>query len=92
MTLKEVLTRIEQLEKENKQLKERVQFLENHKIGGRAKHDKKWQESFNDFVFQYEKGMSVAEIVALGKISRRTVYRYKKYYDEIHSIEMTGED
>jgi predicted DNA-binding transcriptional regulator YafY len=29
----------------------------------------------------YEKGLSIMEIVDKGDISRRTAYRYKAYYD-----------
>ncbi len=32
---------------------------------------------------KYEDGMSVAGIVETGNISRRTAYRYKKYYDSL---------
>ena len=32
---------------------------------------------------KYESGMTIMEIVNQGKISRRTAYRYKAYYDEL---------
>ena len=40
-------------------------------------------ESYNDFVIKFESGMTIMEIVAEGRISRRTAYRYKAYYDEL---------
>ena len=40
-------------------------------------------ESYNDFAVKYEGGMSIMEIVGEGKISRRTAYRYKSYFEEM---------
>ena len=54
-----------------------------NKLAGRPKHDAKWTESYNDFVIQFENGKTIMEIVEEGKISRRTAYRYKAYYDEL---------
>ncbi|MFR1256179.1 MAG: helix-turn-helix domain-containing protein [Eubacterium sp.] len=36
----------------------------------------------NDFIAKYQNGMTIMEIVEQGDISRRTVYRYKAYYEE----------
>jgi len=38
-------------------------------------------KSYNEFVTQYEGGLSIKEIVDKEAISRRTAYRYKAYYD-----------
>jgi len=40
-------------------------------------------DSYNDFAIKFENGMSIMEIVAEGRISRRTAYRYKAYYEEL---------
>lgn len=86
MTLEKALKRIEELEKENEELREKVEFLMNNPVPGRRKHDAKWQESYNDFVMHYEAGMTIVEIANLGKISRRTAYRYKAYYEEVNGL------
>ncbi len=39
--------------------------------------------TLNDFAIKFENGMSIMEIVAEGRISRRTAYRYKAYYEEL---------
>lgn len=44
--------------------------------------------AYNDFAVKYEGGMTIMEIVAANKISRRTAYRYKTYYDR--TKEKTG--
>lgn len=82
MTFEELLKRIEVLEKENAELRQKVEYLMHNPVPGRRKHDAKWQESFNDFVVNIESGMTIMEIVNLGKISRRTAYRYKEYYEK----------
>ena len=38
---------------------------------------------YNDFVVCYEDGMTMVEIAKRNNISERSIYRYKKYYDEI---------
>ena len=93
MTLDEALIRIEELEKENKELRtqnmELSKELETYRaknVGGRKKHDAAWTQSYNDFAIKYEDGMTIMEIVAEGNISRRTAYRYKAYYDEIKKL------
>jgi len=83
-TLDEALNYITELEAENRALREELEHFRSRKISGRKKHDETWKASYNDFVAKYEKGMTIMEIVNLGEISRRTAYRYKAYYDEIH--------
>lgn len=86
-TLKEALSKIERLEKENKELKEELQKYQARKYGGRKKHDKAWMTSYQEFAMKYESGMNIMKIVDEGDISRRTAYRYKSYYDELKKIE-----
>ena len=81
MTLEDALKKIEELEEENIKLKEEIEFYKGKKLAGRQKHDKHWMKSYNEFVTQYEGGLSIKEIVDKGAISRRTAYRYKAYYD-----------
>ena len=45
------------------------------------------KHSYNDFVSKYKNGMTLMEIVAEGKISRRTAYRYKAYYEELKKMQ-----
>ncbi len=87
-TLEEALKRIEKLEKENAELKEanadlkeELEYFKKRKASGRQKHNAKWMTIYNDFVISYEKGMSLIEIAERNNISKRTVYRYKEYYD-----------
>ena len=82
-TLEEAMKRIGELEKENAELRAELEDYRGRKFAGRQKHDAKWTESYNDFVIQFESGKSIMEIVAEGRISRRTAYRYKAYYDEL---------
>lgn len=56
---------------------------ENRNRGGRHPHDEKWQQNYKKFADYYMQGMSVAEIINQGEISRRTAYRYKAYYDQL---------
>ena len=79
-TLEKALERISELEKENKNLLSELEYYRNRNYGGRKRHNKAWTESYNNFVNEYENGTSINEIVKEGKISRRTVYRYKAYY------------
>jgi len=83
-TLEEALNYIAELEVENQALREEVEHYRSRNRAGRKKYDDTWQASYNDFVVKYEGGMSIMEIVNQGEISRRTAYRYKAYYDEIH--------
>ena len=83
LTLREALIRIAELEKENEQLKEELEYFKKRKASGRQKHNAKWMSIYNDFVDCYEKGMSLIEIANRNNISKRSVYRYKEYYEEI---------
>lgn len=83
VTLAEALNRIVELEKENAKLKEEVEYYKNRKTSGRQKHNAKWMAIYNDFVVCYEDGMTMVEIAKRNNISERSIYRYKKYYDEI---------
>ena len=47
------------------------------------KNNAKWMAVYNDFVVCYEDGMTMVEIAKRNNISERSIYRYKKYYDEI---------
>ena len=87
-TLEEAMKRIEKLEKENAELKEanadlkeELEYFKKRKASGRQKHNAKWMNIYNDFVICYENGMSLIEIAERNNISKRTVYRYKEYYD-----------
>ena len=93
MTFEDALKRITELEAENKKLKEELNYYKNKKFAGRQKHDEHWMRSYNDFVIQYEGGMTIMEIVNKGAISRRTAYRYKAYYEELKKLqEKAGEN
>lgn len=83
VTLAEAWNRIVELEKENAKLKEEVEYYKNRKTSGRQKHNAKWMAIYNDFVVCYEGGMTMVEIAKRNNISERSIYRYKKYYDEI---------
>ena len=67
------------------QLNEELEYYRNRKVSGRQKHNDKWQSIYNDFVVLYESGMSIAEIAKEKKLSERTIYRYKAYYDKVIS-------
>ncbi|SFC91676.1 resolvase [Butyrivibrio sp. YAB3001] len=82
-TLEEAYKRIAELEDENAKLKAELEEYRGRKFAGRQKHDAIWMESYNDFVIKFESGMTIMEIVAEGRISRRTAYRYKAYYNEL---------
>ena len=83
MTLDEAMNRITELEKENAKLKEEIEYYKNRKTSGRQKHNAKCMAIYNDFVVCYEGGMTMVEIAKRNNISERSIYRYKKYYDEI---------
>lgn len=82
-TLKEAKMRINELEKENEELKAEIERLKARNLGGRKKHNEAWMASYQEFAIKYEAGMTIMEIVKEGQISRRTAYRYKAYFDEI---------
>lgn len=83
-THKEALARIEELELKIKDLKKTIKELEQRPVAGRKKHDDAWQEKYDLFVKLYEDGYSIVDIVDETDISRRTLYRYKEYYDSIN--------
>ena len=80
-TLDAALKRIAELEKENADLKEELEYFKKRKASGRQKHNAKWMAIYNDFVVCHEKGMTLVEIAERNGISERSVYRYKAYYD-----------
>ncbi len=82
-TLAEAMIRIDELERENKELKAEIEHLKTRNVGGRKKHNESWKASYQEFAIKYEAGMTIMEIVEEGKISRRTAYRYKAYFDEM---------
>lgn len=82
-TLAEAMIRIDELERENKELKAEIEHLKMRNLGGRKKHNESWKASYQEFAIKYEAGMTIMKIVEEGKISRRTAYRYKTYFDEM---------
>ena len=62
ITLEEALKRIEELENENAELREELEYYKNRKLSGRQKHNAKWMAIYNDFVDCYENGMAMIEI------------------------------
>ena len=92
ITLEEALKRIEELENENAELCEELEYYKNRKLSGRQKHNAKWMAIYNDFVDCYENGMTMIEIARRNNVSERTIYRYKAYYDKIkESVSNTTE-
>ena len=87
VTLKAALKRIDELEKENADLREELEYYRNRKLSGRQKHNAKWMAIYNDFVAGYEDGMTMVEIAKRNKVSERTIYRYKAYYDKVRQVE-----
>lgn len=87
VTLEEALKRIEELEKENAELREELEYYRNRKLSGRQKHNAKWMAIYNDFVVGYERGMTMVEIAKRNNVSVRTIYRYKAYYDKMKKKE-----
>ena len=83
VTLEAALKRIEELEKENADLWEELEYYRNRKLSGRQKHNAKWMAIYNDFVAGYEDGMTMVEIAKRNNVSERTIYRYKAYYDKM---------
>ena len=87
VTLEDALRRIAELENENAQLREELEYYKNRKMSGRQKHNAKWMAIYNDFVACYESGMTMVEIAKRNKVSERTIYRYKAYYDKMKSMD-----
>ena len=85
ITLEEALKRIEELENENAELREELEYDKNRKLSGRQKHNAKWMAIYNDFVDCYENGMAMIEIAKRNNVSERTIYRYKAYYDKMRN-------
>lgn len=83
ITLEEALKRIEELENENAELREELEYYKKRKLSGRQKHNAKWMAIYKDFVAGYESGMTMIEIAKRNNVSERTIYRYKAYYDKI---------
>ena len=87
VTLEEALKRIEELEKENAELRAELKNHANRTLSGRHKHNAKWMAIYNDFVVGYESGMTMVEIAKRNNVSERTIYRYKAYYDKLREKE-----
>ena len=84
----EKVIRIEELENENAELREELEYYKNRKLSGRQKHNAKWMAIYNDFVDCYENGMTMIEIARRNNVSERTIYRYKAYYDKMRKVEV----
>ena len=87
VTFEDALRRIAELEKENAELREELEYYKNRKMSGRQKHNAKWMAIYNDFVLCYESGMTMVEIAKRNNVSERTIYRYKAYYDKMREAE-----
>ena len=83
-TLEDAINRINELETECEYLRSRIKDLEGLQPAGRKPHNEKWQADYAVFVNHYENGESIPTIIESTPFSRRTIYRYKKYYDSIH--------
>lgn len=92
MNLKEALKRIEELENENFALKCEIEELKKMPKAGRRQHDENWTASYNEFIYQYENGHTIVDIVKNGKVSRRTAYRYLEYYRSLNQIAKESKD
>ena len=88
ITLEKALKRIEELENENAELREELEYYKNRKLSGRQKHNANWMAIYNDFVAGYESGMTMIEIARRNNVSERTIYRYKAYYDKMRKVEV----
>ena len=86
LTLEDALKRIEELENENAELKKELEYYKKRKMSGRQKHNAKWMAIYNDFVADYERGMTMVEIAKRNNVSERTIYRYKAYYDKLREV------
>lgn len=88
VTLEEAIKRVKELEKENAALREELEYYKNRKMSGRQKHNAKWMAIYNDFVSNYESGMTLVEIAKRNNVSERTIYRYKAYYDKMKKTDI----
>ena len=70
ITLAEALKRIEELENENAELREELEYYKNRKLSGRQKHNAKWMAIYNDFVDCYENGMTMLVLTNILKRSK----------------------
>ena len=91
-TFEEALKRIEELEEENSELREELEYFKKRKASGRQKHNAKWMAIYNDFVICHEQGMTMVEIANRNGISERSIYRYKAYYDEMQKKKNDGKN
>lgn len=87
MNLEEALKEIERLNRIIIEKDREIKKLRSQKNAGRKKNNAQWQESYNAFVELYENGMSMVEIVDKSECSRRTLYRYKAYYEALRKGE-----
>ena len=82
-TLDEAIERIHELEHECAELRKQLEIYENKLQPGRKPHNEKWQADYAIFVEHYENGENIPTIIESTPFSRRTIYRYKKYYDSL---------
>ena len=83
-TLEDALLRISELEAECASLRAKLAEHEKRLPPGRKPHNDRWQADYALFVEHYENGESIPTIVESTPFSRRTAYRYKKYYDSLN--------
>ena len=87
LTLEEALKKIEELARENAELRQELVCYKKRKMSGRQKHNAKWMAIYNDFVAGYESGMTLVEIAKRNNVSERTIYRYKAYYEKMKTMD-----
>ena len=63
VTLEAALKRIDELEKENADLREKLEYYRNRKLSGRQKHNAKWMAIYNDFV-----EMDIEKLIRMKKL------------------------
>ena len=51
--MEEAMIRIDELEKENEELKAEIERLKARNLGGRKKHDEAWRTSYQEFAIKY---------------------------------------
>ena len=76
ITLEDALKRIQELENENAELREELEYYKNRKMSGRQKHNAKWMAIYNDFVAGYESGMTMIEIANRNNVINSRAYQY----------------